>query len=125
MDINRDAPATTEGGIEIAADSESVWGIIAAIEDWPSWNPEVKSVQLDGPVAPGTTFRWKAGPGTITSRLEVVDRPREIAWSGKTMGIKAIHAFRFEPKGGGRSPGPRSHGRVCWRACSRGTAARP
>jgi hypothetical protein len=33
--------------------------------------------------------------------LEVVDPPREIAWTGTTMRIKAVHVFRFEAMGGG------------------------
>jgi hypothetical protein len=28
--------------------------------------------------------------------LQVVDPPREIAWTGTTMGIKAVHVFRFQ-----------------------------
>ena len=34
---------------------------------------------------------------SLVSTLQVVDRPREIAWTGVTMGIKAVHVFRFEP----------------------------
>lgn len=101
MEINRNAPATAEGEIHIAANPETVWEVIANIEEWPIWNPDVKSVTLEGPVAPGSVFRWKAGRSTLTSTLQAVDRPREIAWTGTTMGIKAIHLFRFEPRDGG------------------------
>lgn len=97
MDINRDAPATAEGEIQIAASPETVWEVISAIEAWPSWNPDVKSIALDGPLAPGSVFRWESGPASLTSRLEVVDAPREIGWTGRTMGIRAVHVFRFEP----------------------------
>jgi hypothetical protein len=44
-------------------------------------------------------FRWKAGPGTITSTLESVEPRKVIAWTGKTVGIKAIHVYRLEPQG--------------------------
>jgi hypothetical protein len=37
-------------------------------------------------------FRWKAGPSSLTSTLQVVDPPREIAWTGTTMGIRAVQA---------------------------------
>jgi hypothetical protein len=47
----------------------------------------------------GTVFRWKAGPGTITSTLRLVDRPRALGWTGRTFGIDAIHVWRFEPQG--------------------------
>jgi uncharacterized protein YndB with AHSA1/START domain len=101
MEINRDAPATAEGELQIAADPQTVFSVISAIDRWPSWNPDVKSVTLQGPVQPGTVFRWKSGPSSLTSTLQVVDPPREIAWTGTTMGIKAVHVFRFQATDGG------------------------
>ena len=78
------------------------FSILAAIDEWPSWNPDVTSAKLDGTAQAGTTFRWKSGPGSIVSTLQVVDPPREIGWTGATtMGIKAVHVFRFEPNDGG------------------------
>jgi uncharacterized protein YndB with AHSA1/START domain len=96
MDINRNAPATAEGERQIAADPQTVFAVISAIDQWPSWNPDVKSVELQGPVQEGSVFRWKSGPSTLTSTLQVVDPPHEIAWTGTTMGIKAVHVFRFQ-----------------------------
>src|SRR5512133_469513 len=55
----------------------------------------------EGPATPGSEFRWKAGPGTIVSTLEQVDRPGYIRWRGRTLSIKAMHEWRFEPSNGG------------------------
>jgi hypothetical protein len=101
MEINRNAPATAEGELQIAADPQTVYAVISSIDQWPSWNPDVKSVTLQGPVQPGTLFRWKAGPSCLTSTLQVVDPPGEIVWTGTTMGIKAVHVFRFRGNDGG------------------------
>ena len=101
MEINRNAPATADGELRIDADPETVFEVISGIDRWPSWNPDVKSVRVEGPVQPGTVFRWKAGPSSLTSTLRVVDPPREIAWTGTTMGIKAVHVFRFQASDGG------------------------
>jgi uncharacterized protein YndB with AHSA1/START domain len=101
MEINQNAPATAAGETQIDADAQTVFAVISAIDQWPSWNPDVKSVQVQGPVQPGTVFRWKAGPSSLTSTLQVVDPPREIAWTGTTMGIKAVHVFRFQAGDGG------------------------
>jgi uncharacterized protein YndB with AHSA1/START domain len=101
MEINWNAPATAEGELQIHADPQTVFAVVSAIDQWPSWNPDVKSVTLQGPVQPGTVFRWKAGPSSLTSTLQVVDPPREIAWTGTTMGIKAVHVFRFQARDGG------------------------
>ncbi|HYX76424.1 MAG TPA: SRPBCC family protein [Gaiellaceae bacterium] len=87
--------------LDVAAPSETVWEVLTDFRRWPEWNPEVKSMSFDGPVEPGSTFRWKAGPGTIVSTLEQVDPPRSVRWRGKTMSIKAIHEWRLEPRDGG------------------------
>ena len=99
--IDERAPVASEAKVEISAGEEAVWGVLTDFERWPSWNPEVKSMSFDGPVAEGTEFRWKAGPGTITSRIERVEPPRLIAWTGKTLGIGAIHFWWLEPREAG------------------------
>ena len=101
MQIDRNAPATAAGELRIDADQRTVYAVLSAIEQWPSWNPDVRWVRLQGPVQPGTVFRWKAGPSSLTSTLQVVDPPHEIAWTGTTMGIKAVHVFRFQATDGG------------------------
>ena len=98
--IEWDSPVVSSAELEIDAPIERVWAVLTAIEEWPAWNPDVKSVSLGGPFAEGSTFRWKAGPGTITSRLEHIDRPRLVAWSGKTLGIRAIHVWRLGAQNG-------------------------
>jgi uncharacterized protein YndB with AHSA1/START domain len=97
MEINRSSPATATGEVQIDADPRAVFSVLSAINQWPSWNPDVKSVRVDGPVEPGTVFHWRSGPSSLTSTLQVVDPPHEIAWTGTTMGIKAIHVFRLVP----------------------------
>ncbi|MGH2774793.1 MAG: SRPBCC family protein [Actinomycetota bacterium] len=97
MEVNKDAPASASGEVEIRAKPEVVWDVLADIDNWPSWNPDVKEAKLMGGLRESSVFRWKAGPGTITSTLEKVDRPREIGWRGKTMGINAVHVYKLEP----------------------------
>jgi uncharacterized protein YndB with AHSA1/START domain len=101
VDIDRDAPATAEGEIQIAAPPDTVWAVMADLSGWPTWNSDVKSMAFDGRLQPGSTFRWKAGSASLVSTLQVVDAPREIGWTGVAMGIHAVHVFRFEPTDGG------------------------
>lgn len=101
MEIDRSAPAIATGELDIAASPEVVWDVISNIEAWPSWNPDVKTATLEGPLAVGSVFRWRAGGVSLTSTLGAVDSPREFSWSGRAMGIRAIHTFRFEPSDGG------------------------
>jgi hypothetical protein len=99
VEIDSTAPAVARGEIDIAAGPEVVWSVLADIDGWPRWNASIASAKLEGELAPGSTFRWKAGPGTITSTLGHVDPPRELGWAGKTFGIKAVHVYRLEQRG--------------------------
>jgi uncharacterized protein YndB with AHSA1/START domain len=96
-----EAPVRSSQEIEIAAPPEIVWDVLTGFEQWPNWNPDVKSMSFAGPVAPGSEFRWKSGPGTIVSTLEQVEPPRHVSWRGRTMSIKANHEWRLEPRDGG------------------------
>jgi uncharacterized protein YndB with AHSA1/START domain len=98
--INESAPVVSRSEIEIAASSDAVWEVLTDFERWPSWLRDVKSLSIEGPVAAGTVFRWRAGPGTITSTIQRVERPRLIAWTGRTLGIDAIHFWHFEERDG-------------------------
>jgi uncharacterized protein YndB with AHSA1/START domain len=99
--VNRDAPVVGRDEIEVGAPPELVWRVLTGFEDWPTWNPDVKSVSMQGEFAKGSVFRWKAGPGTIESTIRRVEPPRLIAWTGKTLGIRATHFWWLEPKGEG------------------------
>jgi len=101
MEANYSAPVVASDQIDIDADPATVWGVISSIDTWPSWNPAIKTASLNGPLAEGTTFRWKAGPGTVTSTLRQVTPPQVLAWTGRTLGIKAVHVYRLEPREGG------------------------
>jgi uncharacterized protein YndB with AHSA1/START domain len=101
FEVNANAPVLARSEVEIDAPPEIVWEIMAAIDRWPEWNPDVRHAELRGDLREGSTFRWKAGPGTIISTLEEVSPPRRIAWTGKTFGVKAAHVWAIEPRPGG------------------------
>ncbi len=99
--VDEHAPVVGSAEILISADPETVWDVLAAIDGWPAWNPDVKWVSIEGDITEGTQFRWKSGPGTLTSTLRRLERPSLIAWTGRTFGIDAVHVWRFEPRNGG------------------------
>jgi len=98
--IDPRAPVVSRTEIEIAAPPEAVWDVLTAFNRWPTWNPEVKSIAIREPVVVGSTFRWKAGPSTVTSTIQRLEPPRLIAWSGRTLGIRAIDIFHLDARGG-------------------------
>jgi len=101
MEINRSAPVQAAAEIHIAAPVEVVWATQAELETWPDWNPDVTSIEVLGPVAPGTEFRWKAGGVSVVSTLREVSPPGRLAWTGRTMGIRAVHTWSFHQEDGG------------------------
>ena len=103
MDIDRTAPATAEGQIQIEAPIETVWDVLADLSAWPTWNHDVKSMAVEGTLEPGSVFRWKSGSASLVSTLATVDPPHEIGWTGVSMGIHAVHVFHLEPVDGGTS----------------------
>jgi uncharacterized protein YndB with AHSA1/START domain len=100
VSVDERAPVAGASEIVIAAPPETVWDVLAAIEGWPAWNPDVKWASVEGEIAEGTRFRWKTGPGTVASTLQRVERPRLISWTGRTFGIDAVHVWRLEPRDG-------------------------
>jgi hypothetical protein len=98
--INDQAPIILRAEIEVTAPPDLVWEVLSGIDGWPNWNPEVKQASLDGPLVEGATFRWKAGPSSLTSKLVTVAASRQIAWTGKLMGLRAIHVYNLEPRDG-------------------------
>jgi uncharacterized protein YndB with AHSA1/START domain len=99
MDVNRNAPALAEAETYINAPVELVWQVQSAIESWPSWNRKVESVHMEGPLQPGTTFRWKSGANIISVLQEVTPSVR-IGWTGKAFGIRALHIWEFKGQDG-------------------------
>ena len=98
-DADRDAPVFVATEIDVDASAEAVWDTLTDLDSWPRWLPGVKSMTMRGPFAVGSTFEWRAGPGTIKSEIVEAERPSRAAWKGRTMGMDAVHAWRIEPLG--------------------------
>jgi hypothetical protein len=99
LEVDAHAPVVVSTAIEVMAPADFVWDVLADVGRWPSWNRAVATVSIGGDTAPGTEFEWKAGPGTIRSTLLQVQPPTVIAWSGQTLGLRAIHVFALQANG--------------------------
>lgn len=112
----RPAPVVESAEIDVRAPVEAVWSVLTDFPGWPRWNRGVSRMEFAGPVRPGTTFSWVGGGAKIASRLEEVDEPNRIVWSGKTMGIRAVHSWNLNRAKDGT--------RVCTEESFDGLAAR-
>jgi uncharacterized protein YndB with AHSA1/START domain len=62
---------------DIDAAPDLVWRALSDLAGWPSWNPGVRAIALDGPFASGTGFSMTLPDGlAIRSRLQEVAPPR-------------------------------------------------
>jgi uncharacterized protein YndB with AHSA1/START domain len=100
MDVPRRAPASAVAETVIDAPLDRVWSVLAGIEEWPRWNPDVSRAELRGPLTEGSEFRWRAGGMTIVSTLRMVEPPHRIGWSGRAPGIRAAHVWILEERDG-------------------------
>ena len=85
--------ATAEGIVR--APIARVWDVQTNLSAWPTWNHEVQTISVHGPIGVGAKFVWKAGGITITSTITEFEPYRRIAWRGVTTGITAYHTWDF------------------------------
>jgi len=64
--------ATHERSRETSASPERVWQIWSDPSTWPSWNPDVEAISINGPFQTGTTGAMTTVQGTHDIRLENV-----------------------------------------------------
>ena len=89
---------------DTAAPAEVVWSLWSDPSTWPSWNPGVTAMQLDGPFAAGTTGTMTTTSGTRAIRLTEVSAGREFSLEAKPVPLTTF-TFRCavdERAGGSR-----------------------
>jgi len=95
--------------LTIDAPPETVWRVLTATADYPSWNPFI--VSLKGDLVAGhkleATARPPGGMEMNFSAIVVEVKPnRELVWRGDLLmpGIfRGVHRFQLEPAAGGRT----------------------
>ncbi|MEU4613404.1 SRPBCC family protein [Streptomyces umbrinus] len=98
--VDEDAPVVVRLSTTVDAPLATVWALHTDIGSWADWNADIDSVDFDGPLAPGASFRWLTHGLDITSTiLEVVPGER-IVWGGPAHGIEGVHVWTFEETGG-------------------------
>ncbi|MBJ6763659.1 SRPBCC family protein [Myxococcaceae bacterium JPH2] len=97
MDIDRAAPVIVAEEIHIAASPSRVWELLTDIDRWPTWNPDISTAVLSGPVAVGASFRWTTAGLAIVSTFGEVEVGKRLGWSGDTQGITGVHVWNLEP----------------------------
>lgn len=98
--IDSSAGAVGRAVIEVRAPPEVVWSRLVKAEEWPLWNPEVKSMVAEGDLDSGALFAWGPGFPKIKSEVVIAKPERELVWIGSMLHLKAIHRWTLAEKDG-------------------------
>jgi hypothetical protein len=96
MEINPNAPLVAEHRAVIGARRAAVWALLADVAGWPRWHAAISRAELDGPLAPGSSFRWTSGGMVIVSTLQLVESERRLGWTGRALGTTTEHIWTLE-----------------------------
>lgn len=97
--IDEQAPVVGSAETQIQAPVDVVWSVLTDFNNWPKWNTGVNRIHMYGDAEVGAEFVWVGGGSRIHSRIEVLEENVRIVWSGKALGVRAIHEWRFEAVG--------------------------
>ena len=67
--------------IQIQSTPEKVWKILTDFENYPNWNPFIKSIQ--GNVTPGSYINIQAGNMRFKPKVLAFNPNKELCWLGK------------------------------------------
>ena len=70
------------------------------INNWSAWQRDITKPRLNGELKPGSTFDWKTGGATIHSTLHTVEPFNNFGWTGRTLGMLAIHNWTISEVSG-------------------------
>jgi hypothetical protein len=98
--INNNAPEKCSKSIIINASSVNDWKVLTDINQWANWQDDISKSKLYGELKPDATFDWKSGGAKIHSTLHTVEPFTNFGWTGKTLGIFAIHNWTLKETNG-------------------------
>lgn len=99
--INNEAPVRFTKSIVINASVETVWSVLTDINNWSTWQSDIKQSHLNGELKPHASFDWSSGGVKIHSTLQNLVPMKHFGWTGKSMGIYAIHNWALSENGEG------------------------
>lgn len=97
--VDETAPVIVRLSTVIDAPLRAVWELHTDIAAWPTWNTDVEHAEINGPLAPGSSFRWRTHGLDISSTVHEVVPGERLVWGGPASGIDGLHVWTFEQSG--------------------------
>ena len=101
--INSAAPVRAGVQISISAPAQTVWALLVNAQDWTAWNSHIQRVDATGTLHQGMIFAWETGGTKITSRVQLAETNRRLAWTGTAFSAKAVHVWELDSGPGGQT----------------------
>jgi len=98
--INNNAPLKYCKTILINSSPEKIWEVITDINQWTSWETDIKNPKINGHLKPNTVFDFKINRVKIRSKIHTVEPFHHFGWTAKFFGMYIIHNMTLtETKG--------------------------
>ncbi len=86
---------------DAAAKAERLWDILTDIQSWPQWQGTsyIKSDKA-GPLKEGSKFVAELGGVKWYLSVLKADKPNNISWEARSLGLSAVHEWEFHEEAG-------------------------
>ena len=101
--IDSGAPVKATVQVAISAAPAVVWAELVNVQNWPSWNSQVRHVDTTGPLHQGMSFTWNTDGTNISSQVQLCEPNHRLAWTGTALSAKAIHVWELNPGRNGQT----------------------
>lgn len=98
------APVHVRNVRESHASPSAIWAWLVRAARWPEWYPNSNRVRIQGgaeDLSAGATFEWSTFGVRLASRVEEFVPESRIAWTARSAGVLAYHAWLIEPRSSG------------------------
>jgi len=95
------APVKATGEIEISATPKHVWDILSDVSSWPRLRPDIDSVEVEGPIRPGTSCTLCTTGVKLVLTFGLMTPSRELNWVTAMPGLLMTNRYVLVPQAGG------------------------
>jgi len=94
------APVLAHREAVVRAPVDRVWAVLIDIPSWGrTLEPGVKNIRLERGIAVDAPFLRSNSGARMKARFAVVRPERELAWTGSSLGARAVHRIELTPLG--------------------------
>jgi hypothetical protein len=95
--IDDAAPVRARANVTIDAPATEVWDKLVDVAAWrTNLEPDVRNTSVPSGVTVDAAFSRTIKGARLHATFAVVDHGRELAWTGRSLGIKVVHRYTLD-----------------------------